>query len=184
MNLKAMNMFLSEENIKRHLGHLRTHRLKLSILEKSLPELKGKNMSQIIRSSLPRDVKDEALRLHWYIKAHECFFDSFCEAPLKCEAINKHYSSRERFVYDLFLEATKREYGFLFVYIDRGVPRVSFATPEDKAFIKFEPILALDLYEHTYFADYGFEKNRFLRSALMYFDTGRLRQDICLDNKE
>lgn len=182
MNFKAMNMFVSEESINKHLEHLRSYRLRLSILEKSLPELKGKEMWQIIRSGLGREVKEEALGLHWYIRAHECFFNSFTEAPKRSELINKYYSSRERFVYDLYLEAMKKEYGFLFVYIDRGVPKRVFATAYDRALIKFSPILALDLYEHTYFSDYGFSKDRFLRAALMYFDTARL-DDIHLDNK-
>lgn len=182
MNFKAMNMFVSEESINKHLEHLRSYRLRLSILEKSLPELKGKEMWQIIRSGLGREVKEEALGLHWYIRAHECFFNSFTEVPKRSELINKYYSSRERFVYDLYLEAMKKEYGFLFVYIDRGVPKTVFATAFDRALIKFSPILALDLYEHTYFSDYGFSKDRFLRAALMYFDTARL-DDIHLDNK-
>ena len=50
MNLNAMNLFLSEENIKRHLEHLRTQKLKYSILEKSVPELKGKSIKEILRS--------------------------------------------------------------------------------------------------------------------------------------
>ena len=174
MNLKAMNMFLSEDNIKRHLEHLRTYRLKLSILEKSLPELKGKTMTEIIRSSFSREIKDEALRLIWYIKAHECFFDSFSESPKRSEALIKHYSSREKLVYELYIEAMEREHGFLFVYMDRGVPKTSFMTSGDRAFLRFSPILALDLYEHTYFSDYGFAKDKFLRSALMYLDTGKL----------
>lgn len=182
MNLKAMNMFLSEESIKRHLDHLRDYRLRLSILEKSLPELRGKRMSQIIRSGLSRDIKEEALGLHWYIHAHECFFNSFSEAPKRSDLINKYFSSRERFVYDLYLEAIKREYGFLFVYLDRGVPKTVFATVDDRAFMKFSPVLAIDLYEHTYFSDYGFSKDRFLRSALMYLNTAMI-DEVHLDNK-
>lgn len=183
MNLKAMNFFLSEDNIKRHLEHLRNYRLRLSILEKSLPELKGKSMTQIIRSGLNRDIKEEALTLHWYIKAHECFFNSFCDAPKRSEIINKRFSSRERFVYDMYLEAMKREYGFLFVYLDRGAPKIAFSTADDKIFMRFDPLLALDLYEHTYFADYGFAKDKFLRSALTYFDTGRITLNSHLDNR-
>ena len=61
MNFKAMNMFLSEENIKRHLEHLRTMKLKYSILEKSLPELKGRSIAQIVRLGINRKLKDEAI---------------------------------------------------------------------------------------------------------------------------
>ena len=174
MDLKAMNMFLSEDNIKRHLEHLRNYRLKLSILEKSLPELKGKAMSEIIRTGFSRDIREEALRLIWYIKSHECFFDSFTESPKRSDRLAKAYSSREKFVYDLYLEAKDRDFGFLYVYLDREMPKILFMSDWDRSFMKIKPLLALDLYEHTYFTDYGFAKDRFIRSALMYLDTGKL----------
>ena len=76
-------------------------------------------------------------------------------------------------------EAKEREYGFLFVYLDKyGIPRCRFSTATDGAFINYEPILALDLYEHAYFNDYGFNRDRYLRSALEYLDLERLNSDI------
>ena len=174
MNLKAMNLFLSKDNIKRHLEHLRTFKHRLSILEKSLPELKGKAANDIIRSRLEGDVKEEALRLIWYIKSHECFFDSFSECPGRSEAVIKAYSSREKFVYELYLEAMKRDFGFLHVYLDGAVPKYIFMSDFDRSFLKFQPLLVIDLCEHSYFSDYGFAKDKYVRSALMYLDTGKL----------
>ena len=176
MNVKAMNMFLSEENIKRHLEHLRTHKLKLSILEKSQPELKGKDINEISKMSINRDIREEALNLIWYIKSHECFFKSFCQVQLKSECVLKYFSSREKFLYDLSVEAKEHDHGFLYVYLDRrGVPRTSFLAEPSGAFLKFTPILALDLYEHTYFLDYGFMKDKFISNALIYLDVGKLK---------
>ena len=174
MNIKAMNLFLSEENIKRHLEYLRNIRLKLSILEKSIPELKGKNMGEINRLNLSREVREEALQLIWKIKSHECFFNSFSETVGKSELLKNTYSSVEKFLYELFLEAMKQEDGFLYVYADRGVVKRKFMREFEKSFLKIDPMLALDLYEHTYLLDYGFAKDKFIRSALMYFDLSRL----------
>ena len=179
MNVMPMNMFLSEDNIKRHLEHLRTYRLRYSILEKSFPDIKGKDIAGIVRMKIKREIKDEALSLLWYIKSHECFFDSFTDRQQKGGKLTKHYSSRDKFLYDLFVEAKEREYGFLFVYLDKyGIPRCRFSTATDGAFINYEPILALDLYEHAYFNDYGFNRDRYLRSALEYLDLERLNSDI------
>lgn len=176
MNIKAMNMFLSEESIKKHLEHLRTEKLKLSILEKSVPEIKGKNISEIAKLSIKREVRDEALQLIWYIKSHECFFRSFCQVQLKSERLLRFFSSREKFLYDIFTEAMKYKYGFLYVFVDkRGMPRTAFESEHNIAFTKIDPILAIDLYEHTYFSDYGFMKNKFLNNSLSFLDTGKLK---------
>lgn len=175
MNFKVLNFFLSEENIKRHIEHLRTLRLRYSVLEKSLPELKERTMTDIARSGINRRIKDEALELLWLIKSHELFFNSFSENPLWHEEIRKHNSSREKFVYDLLMEAKGKDCGFLYVYPDKQKRLLTvYADRFDGAFVKYEPSLCLDLYEHTYFADYGFKKEKFLRNALAYLDTGRL----------
>ncbi len=174
MNIKAMNSFLSEDNIKRHLEYLRSLRLRLSILEKSLPELKGKGMVGIYRLPLDRAAKDEAIRLHWLIKSHEYFFDSFSESPGKNEIIKKHFGSRESFIYNVYTEAMYLDGGFLYIYMNRGMPKTVFMSEADISLMKNEPLLALDLFEHTYFLDYGFSKEKFLRSALTYLNTNKL----------
>ncbi len=172
MNIEAMNLFLSDNNIKRHLEHLREHKLRYSILEKSLSQLKGRSMKEIVRLNLSREIKDEALSLMWYIKAHECFFDSFCHNQSAKEV---GHLSKEKFIYDIYSEALGRDHGFIFIYKDRqGKPHMTFSEGNDGAFIKYNPVLALDLYEHTYFLDYGFDKKRFLKNAIMYLDTSSL----------
>ena len=70
MNLKAMKMFLSEENVKKHLEHFRNLRLRFSVLEKSIPELKGKDISAVSKLSISRKIKDEALELLWPIPGY------------------------------------------------------------------------------------------------------------------
>ncbi len=176
MNLVAMNMFLSEENIKRHLEHLRTCKLRYSILEKSFPEIKSKRTREISRMYLSQEIKDEVLYLLWYIKSHECFFNSFCEVQLKSERVLKHFSSREKFLYDIYVAAKDKEHGFLYIYLDRrDRPKITFGGVDCGAFTRFMPILAIDLYEHTYFSDYGFMKDKFLNNALIYLDIGKLK---------
>ena len=174
MNLKAMNMFLSEDNIKKHLAHLRDYRLKLSILEKSLPELKGMTPTDIMRSNFSAEIKNEALKYHWQIKAHEIFFDSFALNYNRSEALTNYYSSRERFAYDIYRKAMEKECGFIFITIKNGKPQIIYLPSGDYSLFKIAPVLAIDLFEHTYFLDYGFDKEKFFRNALMYLDTGRL----------
>ena len=174
-----MNMFLSEGNVRRHLDHLRTMRLRYSIIEKSLPDIKGRSAEEIIKMNLGREIKDEILSLLWYIRSHECFFDSFTDGPERAKVRLKHYCSREKLIYDLYTEAKEKKYGFLYLYRDRsGVVRYRFAEQNDGAFINYQPMLAIDLYEHAYFNDYGFNKEAFLKGALEYLDLARLNENI------
>lgn len=171
MKIDAMNLFLSRENIDKHLEHLRQARLRLSVLEKSYPKLSGLDLKEIYSLGLSRDVKDKAIYLHKYIKSHELFFNSFSLERNKCDNIKKYYSSRERFVYEIFRLASANAYGFIYVYIDgkRG-PKIDFSADFANPFSRYEPCLALDLYEHTYFADYGFARDKFLRNTLTYLN--------------
>ena len=175
MNFKAMNLFLSEENIKRHLEYLRTLRLKYSILEKGVPEIKGKGIKDITMSSLNRKIKDEAMSLLWQIKTHEVFFNSFSESPIWPDSMKKQFSSREKFLYDLMIKATDGEYGYLYIFSDNQKRiRSLFTNRFDGAFLQYQPLLCIDLYEHSYFCDYGFAKDKFIKGALAYLDTGKL----------
>ena len=175
MNNKALNFFLSEDNIKEHLEHLRYLRLKYSVLIKSFRELEGMGLSEILKMSLNKNIKEEAIELLWQIKSHELFFYSFVENPLSTDKIRKENVSKERFLYDIMTYAQDKDYGFLYVYKDKQNNIVNLFTDHyDGAFAKYQPILCIDLYEHTYFLDYRFKKDKFLRNALAYFDLGRL----------
>lgn len=174
METEAMNLFLSEENIRRHKEHLHKERLKYSILEKSEPQLKEKKIKEILRMNIGREVKDEAILRLSYIKAHECFFSSFFSSK-KQSILKKSNLASEKLLYDIFLCASEKEHCFLFLYSDRkGNIRWLFSNLTDGAFIKYHPQLALDLYEHTYFLDYGFDKKRFLRNALAHLNLSSL----------
>lgn len=175
MNFKAMNMFLSEENIKNHIEHLRTLRLKYSVLEKSITELNGKGIGEVYKMGISRKIKDEAIELLWHIKSHDLFFNSFSEMVVWHDDIRKNNGSRESFVYNLLTLAERKKYGYIYVYLDRQKKiTVSFADSFDGAFVKYEPRLCIDIFEHTYFNDYGFKKDKFIRGALAYLDTNKL----------
>ena len=175
MNYKALNCFLSEDNIKEHLDHLRTLRLKYSVLVKSFQELEGRALMELLKMPINKNVKEEAVELLWQINSHELFFDSFTDNPLSTNSIRKQNVSKERFLYDIMTYAQDKDYGFLYVYKDKQNNIVNLFTDHyDGAFAKYQPILCIDLYEHTYFLDYRFKKDKFLRNALAYFDLGRL----------
>ncbi|MBQ8303036.1 MAG: hypothetical protein IJX97_05810 [Clostridia bacterium] len=171
MNIKGMNLFLSEDNIKKHLEHLHTMKLKYSILEKSIPDLAGKEIVNILQMRIGAEEKKEAIELLTYIKSHEKFFSSFTDSsrPFKCDSV-----SCEKLAYEIFTEAKEKEYGFIHIYKDRGRIKTCFSKENYGLFYRINPILTLDLYEHTYFSDYGFNKNAFLRGAITHLDFNKL----------
>ena len=172
MNIDAMNMFLSEENIKKHLEHLRTLRLKYSVLEKSVPEIGGRDLSEILKLRIAPQIREEVSELLWNIRSHELFFNSFVEHPLW----NRKDLSRERLMYDILQLSYVKGYGFIYIYNDNknGSVKLSHSIEFDGAFVRYKPKLCIDLFEHVYFCDYGFKMDRYLSGAISYLNTGKL----------
>ena len=54
MDHGGMNMFLSSDNIMRHYEHLRTLKLRFSILEKSYPRLKDYTIDEIYHLNIDK----------------------------------------------------------------------------------------------------------------------------------
>ena len=174
MSIEAMNEFLSRENVERHVEYLRTLRLRYSIIEKSVPVISKMEPPVLLRSGIDREIKDEAVRLLVSIKSHELFFRSFASIPILDRYEIKGYSSIDAFLFDILLMAREKPSGFIFLYTDRGIPRARFSCLDDRAFIDYEPILAIDIFEHAYFNDYGFDRERYLRAALSHLDLTKL----------
>ncbi len=175
MNLSPLYCFLSENNVKNHLAYMRTLRLKYSILEKSLPRIKGVSPEELVRMNIPKKQSAELLPLILKIKAHELYFSSFTKTPKPCQLLKKYYISENSFCYELKEAAKRLDHGYLYVYKD-GRGRPCFRTVEalDIGFLRDAPLLVIDLFEHSYFADYGFEYEKYLTGAISHLDFSRL----------
>ena len=109
MNIKAMSFFLSEDNIKEHLEHLRYLRMNYSILLKSIPEIQGKDIGSLLRTAIERKAREEAIELLWKIKSHELFFNSFSENQKWNDELKKRNCSKERFIYEATIQGNGHE---------------------------------------------------------------------------
>ena len=158
--------FLSERNLNLHKEHLENCRMRLSILEKSGYNISGMRYPELCRARLG-DARDEILPLAREVYLHEMYFDSFGRGGESSESIKPRYRTVASFLYELERAAMAADGGFLL--IARGRSDIDFshnmscATP-----MRYEPCLALDLAEHAYFLDYGFERERYLISCLSY----------------
>ena len=156
--------FISDTNRAYHEEYLRNQRLRLSIFEKSYPQIVGKDYKALTGIRLPKGEREELLKIKKDILSHEVFFSSFGVSNEKCEAVKKQYGSEASFLYLLFCECNKCDGNFLYVYTDRtGGVRY---TVDGGAFVDFSPVLAVDLCEHAYFYDYGFDRSKYLKAAL------------------
>lgn len=173
MEFEAMRGFLSEENIALHKNYLKDLRLRYSVLEKSVPYLKGLSLEEIQRRVPRSSVKVEAIARLSEIKAHEIFFDSFSRKAARCLSLCAKYGSESAFLHEVYSAAKKTKSGFLYVYSKGGV---QFEIKEDGGFFfKGElPVLAVDLFEHAYFKDYSFDRNRYLESAVYSLDLTKI----------
>ena len=171
--------FLSDDSVGEHRAYLSNLKLKYSILEKSIPCLKGQSLEKIYSLSLSRAERREAVELYSEIRLHEVFFASFSDrVGIESRYINEVYGSRAAFVHELFCEAKRLTFGFVCYSVSKKGGKIVSSRNYDEIFDSGEPILALDVFEHAYFRDFGFCKARYISEALSFLDLSRV--DNCV----
>ena len=170
-----MTEFLSEENIGLHQEYVRKLSLKYSILEKSIDGLKGKKVAEILRGRYSRaDLKD-ILSLLPEIELHEIYFSSFAKKKnLTSLRIREAFGNEASFLNELYKLGMALSFGFVSVNI-RGAKIENFALNDYAAcFTLGTPFLVIDVCEHAYFQDYGFDKQSYLINALAHLDLAKI----------
>ncbi len=173
--LEAMEKFLSKENIEMHKEHLKSLCAGYSLKEKCYPQISKKNLLEISRTALPKAEKEEIMLSNIYIKLHKIYFSSFSEIPKPSTTVRQHYGSEDKLCYELLELARTAKEDILMLALDRrGVPRILSYSDTPFAPLHYDIRLALDLYEHAYFFDYGFNREGYLRQAIASLDLARL----------
>ncbi len=174
--MNPMRTFLTEDSIAIHKEYMKTLRLRHSIMEKSIPEIKGKSIFDMEKMRLRKSDKEEMISNFAEYLAHELYFKSFAISPNKNAFIKKYYSSEEAFLYEIVTMASKMRDGFVFVSIgDKGEPKIHCC--QSGIIPKQIPKLAIDVSEHAYYLDYRFEKEQYLKNALAHLDLSLLTSD-------
>lgn len=169
--------FLSERAIEQHKEYLQTLKYRYSVCRKTYPEISDKGMGEIQRLRMKEREMEEILRLKCDIVFHECFFNSFSAPYIKSKRVAAEFGSEASFLYEIYMCANRVSRGFVAV-ADNGKGLCIFNTEE--AYHKicrarlYEPILAIDMEEHAYFSDYGFNKEEYLKRALSALNLGAL----------
>lgn len=167
--------FLSQDNLTLHTSYIKRLKHKLSILEKSYEGIKGKSIRELMRAKLPSDIKTEALELLSDIESHKLFFDSFTDKHNKCNVIRGLYPSEESFLYEVYEKAMRSHGDFLYILLDtREHPLTVCDVGLLELYPRYTPKLCIDLSEHSYFLDYGFEREGYIRAAVSHLDLIKL----------
>ena len=106
------------------------------------------------------------------IRAHELYFSSFHCEHTPCQRIKEGYQSENRFCFLLSEYAKSVRCGFIYIYPCARHPFVGFGS-SDRALSR--AVLAIDLWEHAYFLDYGFDFSSYITQALAHLDFSRLK---------
>lgn len=172
--MEGILSFISDEAYTAHLDYVNTSKLKYSILEKSYPIVKGRSLLEIGKQRLPKDVKCEMINLRCEILCHELYFSSFGRQYQNCNLVGKRFGSVASFLYNLSSIARSVKQGFLIIY-ERGEEFLIYCGDDySEIFLRHKPLLCIDLYEHAYFKDYGFNKEKYVTEALSYLNLGLL----------
>ena len=175
MSCKAMEKFLSKENIEMHTEHAKMLSAGYSLKEKCYPQIKGKTLREISRIALPKAEKEGVMKGNVYIFLHNLYFSSFAEVPKPSRCVRKHYGSEDKLCYELLERARATDGDILMLALDRsGMPQILSYKDTPFAPLYYDVRLALDLYEHAYFFDYGFNRESYLRQAIASLDLSRL----------
>ena len=174
MDFDVMELFLSRDNILKHKEYSDTLLCKHSVMEKSIPKITGATPAQIYRMRLSYETKIEVLKNLINHLSHITYFNSFSKNDSFCPEIKRQFLSENDFCYRALEYAKGIDYGFMYVFKDKK-GKISFASSCNAlAYISFIPVLAVDVCEHAYFCDYGYEKTEYLKSAIARLNISKL----------
>ncbi len=169
--MQEENFFLSKNSIIRHKEYLKNLNLNYSILEKSNPKLSGCSSGEILKLRIGAEEKCEAYKLKREIELHELYFKSFDmysspQSRKGAEAvrlIELFYSAKED------LKQTENP-KFLCFYINRHGEIAyniveSYSSPP-----LYGEFAAIDLFEHAYIFDYGYNREKYLEEAFRFIN--------------
>ncbi|MBQ7333157.1 MAG: hypothetical protein IJW38_02275 [Clostridia bacterium] len=133
-------------------------------------------MKEIAAKKIPYEIKNEAIKKRCEIELHELYFNSFTDKFYPSAAVKNIFGSEANFLYQMEAELMENySCGFLLVYVN-GRNKLSFQLGNELSdiFLKYTPLLAVDLWEHAYFDDFGFDRKRYVKIALSRLDFSKI----------
>ena len=154
-----MRSFLSDESIRRHREYREMLKRNYSYYQNGIPELSSVSPAELSRRKYRE--KEKIVALYNELKLHEIFFASFRddgEEHLSDLSPSMLASFRYR-LYDACMNA-----GGGCVTVKRRGKEIRIEEVRD--FYTSDADLAIDMCEHAYFLDYGFDKTSYVVSLI------------------
>jgi len=173
--LSGLDAVLSERTLLIHKEYLKSLKLQLSVYEASYPFIKGKRLCELSRllPRLPRWEREGFLSLKADALCHELYFSSFGMPYQVSQAVKRDFGSEASFLYELVSYCDARNEKFVIVYRERE--KIKLCGGGYNELMKLEkPLFAIDLCEHSYFLDYGFDRKGYLTNLVSYINIGKI----------
>lgn len=166
--------FISEDICAKHRYAYSAESLRLSVLLRA-SGISGKSPREIAAMRI-KGVDTAAIsEIAASVLLHECFFSSFAYGKNQPSRIAKRdFGSEASLISELYRLAVPLRLGFVAVLASRDKAIARGAENCRELLSLGEPILALDLSEHAYFCDFGFDKGAYLAAALPRLALSRL----------
>ncbi len=166
-----MTEFLSDDSILMHKEYVRISRLKYSIIEEDIPQIKGKSIKEINRLNLSSTDRECINKLLPEILLHELYFTSFSHVKYQTMGcISKKYRNTADILNSIYKSAIGTDHGFVALCCIKADLEIICGSNYMDFFTSGEPVISVDVCEHAYFSDYGFDKERYLINALPYLN--------------
>ena len=165
-----MCSFLDERYYEAHKEYLRGLKLRYSVFEHEFPVIKNVNYQELRRVKLARQDRINVQSLALEILLHEAYFSSFTSNEnTHSESVRELLCSEDNLKSQLYGMAMSSGVKFVGV-VERSDKAQLFVVNDYSRFLDGQVIIAVDMCEHAYFGDYGFNKEKYIRYALKYIN--------------
>lgn len=181
LDYKSLEPYIDDRTLDLHYNaHYRNYTDKLNKYLKNINynySLSGEELAQNI-NILPMDNRDEILfNLGGYLNHNLYFYnltDKKKDIPLPLlELINKYFGSfslfKEEFI-DMAMEVKGSGYTFLVLDKNNKLRIINTSNQDTPYYYGFIPIMTIDVWEHSYYLKYTYERKKYLDNIFNIID--------------
>lgn len=173
--------FVSERNYLMHKDAAGKDALRLGVLLRSVPKSVADDVGKLMRMRVTGMDMRSVSELKASVVLHKVFFDSFRDGRFSpSEAVRQHFGSEAALRSMMLREAMQKPRGFVALLLSRKKPLVLASESALDILLRGTPLLAIDISEHAYYGDWGFDKEGYLKAAISRLDLSAL--DRALEN--